>query len=37
MNEQNFIKWYLEVTNQEYNGDLKLFRVNLALNNFLEG
>ena len=26
MNEHKFMKWFVEVANQEYNGDLKLFK-----------
>jgi len=26
MNEQQFMKWAIEVTNQEYNGDINLFK-----------
>ena len=35
-NEQ-YIKWFLEVSNQEYNGNNKIFKSNIELNNYIEG
>lgn len=32
MNEQLYIKWFVEVANQEYNGDVKLFNEKTNLN-----
>lgn len=32
----NYIKWSLEVANQEYNGDIKLLQRNVKLISDLE-
>jgi len=36
MNNEDFLKWCLEITNQEYKGDISLFMANLAIYNRLE-
>lgn len=32
----NYMKWFLEVANQEYNGDVKLLQRNVDLVEVLE-
>ena len=31
MNNEQFMKWFIEVANQEYDGDLKIFEKNMEV------